>query len=306
MKSSTVKIIPDMVFGKLTVIKYYGKNIKGHSSLWECSCECGSVVIVNGGSLKRGDTSSCGCGKRELVSKMFTTHGLSRHRLYTIYKGMKQRCGNVNNNSYKDYGERGIGICNEWLDDFINFFNWATMNGYSDNLTIERVDNNKGYSPDNCKWIPKAYQAENRRCNHELTFNGETKTISEWSRGIGGNFNLVYRRIERGWDLREALTTNNHDDKKRSWIMKSLGIIIKIDKFGRIILPSELRKSLGYGPETPLEILADSKGLYIKKHSKGCMFCGSDDKVVAWHRDKVCRACASDILAKGVKEGVVE
>lgn len=213
-RTAVVKIVPNVVFGRLTVIKYHGKDIKGHSSLWECMCECGSKAIVNSGLLRSGKTTSCGCYRREFASKQFTTHGLHGHRLYTIYKGMKQRCNNTTNGRYGDYGGRGIKICDEWMSNFVNFFNWAVSNKYADDLTIERIDNNKGYSPDNCKWIPANKQSQNRRCNHELTFNGQTKTISEWSRELGGNFNLVYRRIKRGWSIEKSLTTRNTKEKE--------------------------------------------------------------------------------------------
>ena len=136
-------------FGRLTVVSRAKKNRWGHAC-WNCVCTCGNAIIVEDIKLKRNATNSCACLRNELASQRMTTHGLSHHRLYHILAGMQGRCYNPNNPKYKRYGGRGIKVCDEWLDKengFINFYNWSMANGYADNLSIDRIDNDKGYSP---------------------------------------------------------------------------------------------------------------------------------------------------------------
>ena len=195
-------------FGRLIVVSYAGQDLKGHSSLWDCRCDCGKTKIVRRKSLKNGETTSCGCYSSECTSARFKKHGFKNHRLYIIWKSMRQRCNCITNQRYHDYGGRGITICQEW-DEFTEFYSWAMANGYNSTLTIERKEVNGNYCPENCTWILPELQSSNRRNNHRLTFDGQTKTISEWSRDMGGDFNLVYRRIKRGWPIEEALTIKN-------------------------------------------------------------------------------------------------
>lgn len=137
------------------------------------------------------------------------THGRSYTPLYHLYKGIKERCYRpTDDNKRKNYYERGIRICDEWLNDYLKFEEWAYSNGYERGLTIDRIDNSKGYSPDNCRWITKSKQAENRRSNVYITINNETHTMAEWCRINNINRSAVCKRIEKyGWDAVKAVTT---------------------------------------------------------------------------------------------------
>lgn len=146
-------------FGRWTVIKRSGSN-KGSKPMWLCQCECGNQGIINGASLRKGDSTSCRCYMREVS----TTHGMYKSRLNKTYRGMKQRCLNYKNNRYHYYGGRGITMCEEWLGEIgpVNFINWALSNGYTDELSIDRIDNEGNYEPSNCRWVNQAAQCRNR------------------------------------------------------------------------------------------------------------------------------------------------
>lgn len=145
-------------FNLLTVVSFHS-NSKGKVR-WHCICDCGEVNIVLTSNLKNGSVKSCGClGKDNFKSR--TKHGMRHTRLYYIWDNMKSRCYRKNHHSYKYYGEKGIKICDEWLCDFKNFYNWAMLNGYTDSLTIERDKVDKGYNPENCRWIPQEEQGRN-------------------------------------------------------------------------------------------------------------------------------------------------
>ena len=133
--------------------------------------------------------------------------GISRTRLYYIWSHMKQRCYNENDIKYHDYGERGIRVCDEWIDDFQEFRKWAINNGYEEHLTLDRIDMNGNYEPSNCRWATYRQQANNTRKNHNLSLFGETHTISEWSRIVGIGRATIERRINKyNWTVYDALT----------------------------------------------------------------------------------------------------
>lgn len=142
-------------FGRLTAIKPCGKT-SGGNILWLCECDCGNKTTVPTQHLKSGNTQSCGCLNSELASKRFTKTGASNHRLYRIWRNMKRRCYDKTFKAYKNYGGKGVLICEEWLKSFENFYNWAIGNGYKDDLTIDRIDVKGNYEPKNCQWITRS------------------------------------------------------------------------------------------------------------------------------------------------------
>jgi len=159
-------------FGKLVVLSESNK-------VCTCKCDCGNYKIADRRQLKRGHTQSCGC--------LNGTHHMSDTRIYNIWSKMKNRCNNKNYHEFYLYGGRGIKVCNEWQDDFSNFYKWAVANGYSDKLSIDRINPNNGYNPKNCRWLDKIGQANNKRNNRCITVNEKTHTLSEWSRITGTN-----------------------------------------------------------------------------------------------------------------------
>ena len=170
-------------YGRLTVIEFAGNN-KQHNSMWKCKCDCGKEVVLRGYSLTSGHTQSCGCYNIEKILERNHKHGLRSTRLYTIHFLMVRRCENPNTDDYKNYGARGITVCDSWKgkNGFINFYKWSMEHGYKNDLTIDRIDNNKGYSPDNCRWVTREVQNNNRRNTRYVTVNGETDTVSRLAR----------------------------------------------------------------------------------------------------------------------------
>ena len=184
-------------FGKLVVIEKAEPTCKTDKHIyWKCSCDCGNYSVVSGQRLRDNITKSCGC----------INDGKSYTRLYAIWKGIKSRCLVKNSSSYKNYGARGIVVCKEWLHDFHEFYEWAMKNGYNDNLSIDRIDVNGNYEPSNCRWVSIKVQNNNTRRNHYLEFNGNKKTIAEWSEILGIKQNTLLYRLRRGWSLERALS----------------------------------------------------------------------------------------------------
>lgn len=192
-------------FGRWTVLRYSGKKSKNH--YWKCKCDCGTEKEVRGSSLTSGGTLSCGCLISEFNRRTKTTHGGKNTRLYRIWGGMKNRCGNEREEAYKDYGGRGIKVCEEWERDFSNFYKWAMENGYSKELTIDRIDVNGNYCPENCRWVNMKIQCNNRRNNHRVTYKGRTQTIAEWENELGFKKDILSTRLSNGWSVEKAIET---------------------------------------------------------------------------------------------------
>lgn len=193
-------------FGRLTVLSRV-ENKKSRAR-WLCECECGNQVVVAGNDLKTGRTKSCGCLSKELLrgNKRRATHDEHGTKLYIAWKNMRQRANNPNRPDYKFYGGKGIKVCAEW-EDYTVFRNWACENGYQEGLTLDRIDVNKDYSPENCRWVDWYVQQNNKSNNHYITLNGETLTLSQWERRTGIDHRVILNRINfLGWSVEDALT----------------------------------------------------------------------------------------------------
>lgn len=199
-------------FGRLTVLCFIGR--KTHPSglrniLWGCRCDCGNLTQVYANGIGSKHTQSCGCLHRERATAASTTHGATRkgteQQEYSIWLDMRRRCHNPKNKSYRYYGARGISVCPEWRKSFESFIGDIGSRP-SPEHTLEREDNNKGYSPENCRWATRVEQAQNRRSNRVLTLNGESHYLSEWARLKGLTVQTLHNRLRRGWSTEKALT----------------------------------------------------------------------------------------------------
>lgn len=188
-------------FGRLVAVKFAGHD-KNRHRLWECQCDCGRTVNIDVNSLRSGKSKSCGCSRKGINK----THGKSGSRIHKIWADMIQRTHNPNERCYVNYGGRGITVCDEWLT-FEPFYLWAIQNGYAEGLTIDRIDNDKGYSPDNCRWVTRKVQGNNKRNNRRLEYQGQTKTLAEWAVQFGMKQETLANRLKLGWSIERALET---------------------------------------------------------------------------------------------------
>lgn len=187
-------------FNRLTAIKPIGKYKSGNV-IWQCRCDCGNICEVEGSILRRFKQKSCGCYPSERMTKMNTKHEGFGTRLYEIWRQMHRRCYGEKTKSYPHYGGRGIKVCSEW-NDFAKFRAWAIDSGYEDNLTVDRIDVNGDYTPNNCRWATKKQQANNRRSNHRILYNGEEHTISEWADIMSVDQVRLWRALYSvNWDM---------------------------------------------------------------------------------------------------------
>ena len=179
-----------------------GTEKRGTHTYYKVRCvHCGKEAE------KRGETVMNGQAKCEC---QYTTehHGQSRTPLYRAWEAMKRRCADENHESYKDYGGRGITVCEEWENSFTAFFNWSMENGYKDGLTIDRKNNEQGYSPDNCRWTTAKVQCNNRRSNRVIEYNGKSQTLAEWAEELGINYSTLKSRMNQmKWSVEKAFET---------------------------------------------------------------------------------------------------
>lgn len=212
-----IKDLTGQRFGRLTVLEFKGVN-KHHKSCWLCKCDCGNEKIIVGESLTRGLTKSCGCldVEKHVTHPNRKAHGMTGTRLYRIWKNIKRRCYNQNNEDYKRwYGSKGVTMCDEWKNNFQSFYDWSINHGYSDDLTIDRIDSNCNYEPNNCRWVDVKTQAQNTSQVRNITINGETHCLKEWCRIVKIAPTTVYKRLRDGWDERSAILTQPKKSKRK-------------------------------------------------------------------------------------------
>jgi hypothetical protein len=191
-------------FGRLTIVsEYWDRDRK--TTYCKTICDCGNTHIAQKGHLKSGNIKSCGClvvdTNRKLLNRL--KHNMAHTKQYSVWEHIKQRCGNKKCRNYKNYGGRGITYDPKW-ETFEGF--WEDMKeGYREDLTIDRIDNNGNYCKENCRWATKKQQQNNKRNNHYLEYNGEKRTISQWERKQGFNRNTIYSRLKRGWSIKDAI-----------------------------------------------------------------------------------------------------
>lgn len=190
-------------FGKLLALKPMGLN--SHREMtWLCRCDCGKETITNAYSLKTGMTKSCGCLRTAKRINAMCYKENYKH-LHEIYTNMKTRCYNDKTEQYENYGGRGIIVCDEWLNSFKMFYDWAISNGYNKNLTLDRQNNDSNYNPNNCRWVNKTVQANNRRTNKILTVGKISDTMANWSRKSGTEYYKIQRRLKKGYSDIDAI-----------------------------------------------------------------------------------------------------
>ncbi|ULF48737.1 hypothetical protein [Bacillus phage BillyBob] len=165
---------------------------------FECLCECGNNTTARCDSVLSGRIQSCGCLRDETTKEVHTKHGDSHDRLYIIYKNIKARCYNTNHDSYNNYGAKGVTMCDEWKSSYACFKKWSIENGYTDTLTIDRIENSKGYEPKNCRWSDRYTQANNTSRNVVIFYNGREDTLSNWCRELDYDYHRLRRLYQKG------------------------------------------------------------------------------------------------------------
>ena len=190
-------------YNNLLAIRHH-HTARGRTNYWLFRCDCGKEKIINKTLVTTGKIKSCGCLRK---TNHIKKHGMYGTRIYRIYKNMLSRCYKKYNTRYKNYGERGITVCKEWVDDFQKFYDWAMSNGYNETLTIDRIDVDGNYCPENCRWVTNKEQQLNKTNNHKVTYNGKSYCLMELANFYNIDFDLLWRRIRDGWDVERAIKT---------------------------------------------------------------------------------------------------
>lgn len=208
-------------FGRLTALRQV-KSDKSGRARWECQCDCGNTTIAAASRLKNGLSNSCGCLRIDKVKTANVTHGITCQKkdkpripkIYQTWANIKTRCTNPKTPYFDSYGGRGIKVCEEWMNDFQAFYDWAMSNGYKEGLQIDRIDNDGDYTPENCRWVTKTINANNKRNNLLIEHNGICHTAAEWSRITGISKKAIYTRIKAGKPPEEILRREVHDSDR--------------------------------------------------------------------------------------------
>lgn len=256
-----MKDLIGMKFGKLTVISQSGS--KNRKKMWYCKCECGGSTVTSTYLLNSGHTKSCGClagRKNGIAPKIKGTE------IYSRWQAMKKRCYDKKNISYKDYGARGIKVCDEWKNNPLKFYEWALNSGFSPELTLDRIDVNGDYCPENCKWSTRKEQNRNKRNNHLINVNGRSITMAEYAEKRNINYgSLAYRLNESKFSLDESL--NKPIRKQTKGIELNFNLAKECRKRGLKLTTVWARiNRLGWSVEDALTVKRN--GLYKKKPNK--------------------------------------
>lgn len=217
---SKLKNLENEKFGRLTVVEL--SKSKNGKAYWLCKCDCGNTRVINGYKLRSGETKSCGCLRKETTSKMRKTHGITKKSLHNAWINMKTRCNNPKYNEYERYGGRGISYCKEW-ESFDNFMYWAIQNGYQElkdkngrtQLTLDRIDNNGNYCPENCRWVTALEQSRNKSNNKRYEYKGKMYCLSQLAEISFVNVDTLRRRIKNGFSIDKAVETPSRTYKGR-------------------------------------------------------------------------------------------
>lgn len=215
---------PGMVFGKLTLISLFSPPSFGVHAKWKCKCECGQETVVGFGNLKSGHTESCGCLLKSKIKTMNKTHGFCGTSTYRSWQGMKRRCNEnqlLNSGNPSKYLEKGIKFCERWekFENFLEDMGERPGREYS----LDRIDNNGDYCPENCKWSTFKEQAVNKDNNVRWFFNGQEKTVTEWAEELGVPNSLLYARVDKlGWSVEKTLSTPHKKNKYKRKFGKTL------------------------------------------------------------------------------------
>lgn len=267
-------------FGKLTVIGFERKQKPGRGWNWRVKCDCGREKIVSPNDVKTGKTRSCGCLHDDLCKQRATKfkHNVYKYRrLYGIYNGIKKRCYRETEPRYKDYGGRGIAMCDEWLSPecgFDKFVEWSLSHGYDDDLTIERISVDGNYCPENCCWITRKAQAGNKRDTRWVDYNGEHIRLITLCERLGVCYDTVHDRIyKRGWTVDRAIETPSYRENSLMSKCKKAGI-----NYGTVI--SRIQK-FGWSEEEALNTPSAGRGANISNYGKSfppkkCKVCGKE------------------------------
>lgn len=197
----------------MLLVEYRVQNDSHGNAQYQCRCDCGNSVVVGANNLRNGNTHSCGCLKKQIMHDKQLKHGdaggrhKSTERLYRIWRSMISRCYISSSTEYEIYGGRGIIVCDEWRNDYLCFKSWAIQNGYSDTLTLDRINNDGNYESSNCRWVTMKSQMNNKRNNHVITFNGKSQSLTEWANELGIDRSVLSTRLKNNWSIELALST---------------------------------------------------------------------------------------------------
>ena len=203
-----LEILKDSRFGKLVIVEESASIKKTRH--FKCKCDCGNECTKSIKALTKAGISSCGCFQKEFntsprINQRSENHLYLKTRLYTIWVDMKRRCFSKNTRAYKWYGLKGIIVCDEWKNRFLNFQKWALENGYDDNMTIDRIDSDKNYEPTNCRWVPFEFQNRNKKNNRKVIFNGIEMCVSEAAKLTGKPYTTLISKLNKGLNIKEAV-----------------------------------------------------------------------------------------------------